>query len=147
MACYHIRQELQGKIDILEDERTPYEDFKTDVQTASEALTAYASFLTNLGGVLTDVRLTGQPIDGGTCVAIAGRLTSLVSNLAAMSSTADAAINEINEEINDLELKKNKGTKCYSCQQADIRAAEAAQGNTPAAGGPRSVLYRENLYM
>ena len=139
MACYHIRQDLQNKINNLEKEKIPYNDFKTDVATATAALTAYASFLNNLGSVLTDVRLTGQPIDGGTCAAIAGRLTSLVSNLEAMSSTADAAIIEIDDEIDDLEEQKDWNTKCHSCVIAERRAAAALQGKSTVAGGPAVV--------
>lgn len=118
MACQHVKDDADRKISELEAEKEEYENFKDEVTAIQEALESYASFLTNLGSQLEDVRVTGYPYDGGKCAANAKQLRDLKDgDLEAMKTSADAAITEIDEtDIKEQEARKTSSEICSSCQ-------------------------------
>lgn len=155
MACDHIKMQLQIEINNLKKERIPYNDFLSDITNAKEALTNYARFLRGLGEQLREVRLTGQPLDGGTCIAIASRLDGLVSgSLTEMESTAEDAIFQINGEIRALEKAKLYDTLCSDCRERQAEKTETSSSSSSGSSSagiragvtPVSSISRQSIY-
>lgn len=139
MGCWHQNRDARNMIDKLEDEIKDYENFKDEVTAIQDALESYASFLTNLGSQLQDVRVTGYPYDGGKCAANAKKLRDLKDgDLEAMKASADAAI----AEINDVDIKAqndiiNNWGECSYCRRARLNA----ERKDTLGGGPIALQY------
>lgn len=138
MGCYHQNRDAKDKIEELNEEIKEYENFIEEVTSIQEALESYASFLTNLGSQLENVRVTGYPYDGGKCAANANKLRDLKNgDLEAMKASANAAI----AEIKDVDIKaqndiiKNWG-ECSTCKRARLNAQRR-----DARSGPVALLY------
>lgn len=138
MGCSHQNRKARERIEELKEEIKEYENFKDEVTSIQEALESYASFLTNLGSQLQDVRVTGYPYDGGKCAANAQKLRDLKDgDLEAMKTSADAAI----AEINDVDIKAqndiiNNWGECTNCRRARLNAERQ-----DALGGPVALRY------
>lgn len=139
MGCWHQNRDARDRIDELEEEIKEYEKFKEEVTAIQDALESYASFLTNLGSQLQDVRVTGYPYDGGKCAANAKKLRDLKDgDLEAMKASADAAI----AEINDVDIAAqndiiNNWGECSRCRRARLNA----ESKDTLGGGPVALQY------
>ena len=139
MGCSHQNREARDRIEELNEEIREYENFKDEVTSIQEALESYASFLTNLGSQLEDVRVTGYPYDGGKCAANAKKLRDLKDgDLEAMKTSADAAITE----IKDVDIKAqndiiNNWGECSYCRRVRLNA----ERQDDPLGGPVALRY------
>ena len=115
MACTHIIQTANAKISLLKQEIPIYTAFSGKVESVAGSLDNYATFLSNLGSQLKEVRVTGYPYDNGKCALSAGKVGTLASTIRGMKDVCKQAIEEINQEIDEQIQIKKSDNMCDWC--------------------------------
>lgn len=155
MACRHIVEAAQEKIDELTLEKEKYTQAKSDIEDIKTIIDRYRAYFEKVATYLGYIIVNYQPFQQEGCNAQVAKLNSINTQLDSLIQDLTTAEEEVQDEIDDQEAIKKSGDKCADCIAAEA-AAEAARrraaqqkldGTTTGrvGGGPVSIVDKKNL--